>query len=257
MNGAFYIGAVGLDAQQNALNVVANNIANINTTAFKRQVVQFSALVSSMSGAQSDPATQTGEAASGAGVAVGATPTIWTQGALTQTGQPLDLAIQGDGFLEVLGPAGSNMLWRGGTLEVNPDGYLAVSDGTVLRAMISVPQGAQGLTISPTGAVTAQISGSGTVRQIGQLDIALARDPSSLVQQGSGYYEAPDAGGTLVVKPGEEGGGIFVQGSLETSNVQLTDEMTNLLLVQRAYGASAQVVQAGDQLMSIVNGLRR
>jgi flagellar basal-body rod protein FlgG len=255
MNGAFYIGAVGLDAQQQALNVVANNIANINTTAFKRQTVQFSSLVSSINGTQGDSTWQTSAAAGGAGVTVGATPTIWTQGALTQTGQTLDLAIQGDGFLEVLGPAGSSMLWRGGTLSVNSDGYLATSDGTVLRAMISVPQSSQNLTISPTGAVTAQVNGA--VRQIGQLDIALARDPSSIVQESSGYYDSPDAGGVLVVKPGDEGGGTFVQGSLETSNVQLTDEMTNLLLVQRAYGASAQVVQAGDQLMSIINGLRR
>src|SRR5580698_3134355 len=122
MNGAFYIGAVGLNAQQQALNVVANNIAKINTTAFKRQTVQFSSLVSSINGTQDDSTWQTSAAAGGAGVTVGATPTIWTQGALTQTGQTLDLAIQGDGFLEVLGSAGSSMLWRGGTLSVNSDG---------------------------------------------------------------------------------------------------------------------------------------
>jgi flagellar basal-body rod protein FlgG len=255
MNGAFYIGAVGLDAQQQSLNVIANNIANINTTAFKRQVVQFSTLVSSAPFAQKDGDTT--QATSGAGVTVSATPRVWTQGTLSQTGQPLDLAIQGDGFLEVLGAAGNDTLWRGGTLEVNPDGYLATSDGTVLRAMISVPQGAQSLTISPAGAVTAQVSGSSQVKQIGQLDIALAKDPSSLVDQGGGYFAAPDESGIQVVKPGEEGGGTFVQGSLEASNVQMSDEMVNLLLVQRAYGANAQVVQAGDQLMSIVNGLRR
>lgn len=255
MNGAFYIGAVGLDAQQQALNVVANNIANINTTAFKRQAVQFASLVTAAARNNSDP--QFVAPTAGAGVAVGATPQIWTQGTLTQTGQPFDLAIQGEGFLQVMGASGSDLLWRGGTLAVNSDGYLTTSDGNVLKAMISVPRGASNLTIAPGGAVTAQINGSSQVRQIGQLEVALATDPSSLVNTGNGYYAASDAANALTVRPGEEGGGTFVQGSLETSNVQLTDEMTNLLLVQRAYGANAQVVQAGDQLMSIVNGLRR
>jgi flagellar basal-body rod protein FlgG len=260
MNGAFYIGAVGLDAQQQALNVVANNIANVNTTAFKRQMVQFSELVNAAhNSGDGDPAQNlaaTG-AISGAGVAVNTAPRDWSQGPLTQTGHPLDLAIQGDGFLEVMGPSGSNLLWRGGTLEVNADGYLATSDGNTLRAMISVPQGAQNLAIMPAGAVMAQISATGQTRQIGQLDIALAKDPASLADQGGGYFEAFDNSEVLSVKPGEEGGGTFVQGSLETSNVQLSNEMVNLLLVQRAYGANAEVVQAGDQLMSIANNLRR
>lgn len=257
MDGAFYIGAVGLDAQQQALNVVANNIANLNTTAFKRQTVQFSELVSPLTDRDSDAASRIRQITTGAGVSVAATPRVWSQGTLTQTGQPLDLAIQGEGFLEVLGPSGSDMLWRGGTLEVNQEGYLATSDGTTLKAMVSVPQGAQNLSISATGAITAQINGASQARQIGQLDIALAKNPASLVDQGGGYFEPSDGSGVVSVKPGEEGGGTFVQGSLETSNVQLSDEMVNMLMVQRAYGASAQVVQAGDQLLSIVNGLRR
>jgi flagellar basal-body rod protein FlgG len=254
MDGAYYIGAVGLDAQQQALNVVANNVANINTTAYKRQVVQFGTLVNAVRQA-SDDAVTPNQPFSGAGVAVTATPHVWTQGTLSQTGQPLDLAIQGDGFLEALGPAGTNLLWRGGTLQVNEDGYLATTDGTTLRAMISVPQGAQNLAISSTGAVSAQVNGA--TRQLGTLAIALAKDPANLVDDGGGYFEAPNAASTLVVKPGEEGGGTFVQGALETSNVQLSDEMVNMVLVQRAYSAAAQVVQAGDQLMSIVNNLRR
>jgi flagellar basal-body rod protein FlgG len=257
MNGAFYIGAIGLDAQQQALNVVANNIANLNTTAFKRQIVQFSELVSPLSNVGADPSSETRQATRGAGVTVAGTPRVWAEGTLTQTGQALDLAIQGDGFLETLGSAGTDMLWRGGTLQVNEDGYLATTDGTTLKAMISVPQGAQNLTISATGAVTAQINGASQPRQIGQLEIALAKNPASLVDQGGGYFEPSDGSGVISVKPGEEGGGTFVQGSLEGSNVQLSDEMVNMLMVQRAYGASAQVVQAGDQLMSIVNGLRR
>src|SRR5579862_4540702 len=133
MDGAFYIGAVGLDAQQQALSVVANNVANINTTAFKRQIVQFANLVSAFPPAGEDAVTQSSRVFGGAGVTVAATPHVWAAGTLSQTGQPLDLAIQGDGFLEALGPSGTNLLWRGGTLEVNEDGYLATSDGNVLQ----------------------------------------------------------------------------------------------------------------------------
>ncbi len=255
MNGAFYIGAVGLDAQQQALNVVANNVANINTAGFKRQSIQFADLVSPTQDLGENDTNLTSQIGGGAGVMLAATPHVWTQGPLTQTGKPLDVAISGDGFLEVLGPSGSNLLWRGGSLQVNQDGQLATADGNALRAMISVPQGAQNLLISSNGAVSAQI-GTET-KELGQLDIALAKDPSSLIDEGSGYYAAQDANDLTIVKPGEEGGGTFVQGSLETSNVSLSDEMVNLIVLQRAYGASAQVVQAGDQLMSIVNGLRR
>jgi flagellar basal-body rod protein FlgG len=254
MNGAFYIGAVGLDAQQQSLNVVANNIANINTTAFKRQTVQFSNLVVPAQTA----GTSTGGVAptTGAGAYVGATPFVWSQGTLTQTGQPLDLAIQGDGFLQAMGPGGADLLWRGGTLTIDANGRLATSGGQELSAMISVPATAQNLTIGTNGVVSAQL-GSGAVKELGQLQVALAKDPSALVAAGNGYYQCSDPGQMIVVTPGQEGGGQIIQGSLEGSNVTLTDEMVNLMLVQRAYGANAQVVQAGDQLASIVNQLRR
>jgi flagellar basal-body rod protein FlgG len=257
MNGAFYIGATSLDAQQRALEVVANNIANINTVGFKRSAVQFSELVAPVRDADGNPVAAADNANNLAGVMVGGTPHVWTQGDLKQTGQQLDLAINGDGFLELMGPGGQSLLWRGGTMKVNEDGYLAAGDGTPLRAMISVPQGASSLTIGADGVVSALVNGQTQSQQIGQLELVMAKDPNSLIDTGNGYYQASDAGETYSAKPGLDGGGTLVQGSLETSNVQLTDEMTNLLLVQRAYAANAQVVQAGDQLMSIVNDLRR
>jgi flagellar basal-body rod protein FlgG len=257
MNGAFYIGAVSLDAQQRALEVVANNIANINTAGFKRSAVQFSELVAPARDAGGDPVAAADNATNLAGVMVGGTPHVWTQGDLKQTGQQLDLAISGDGFLELMGAGGQSLLWRGGTMKVNEDGYLAAADGTPLRAMISVPQGASSLAISSDGVVSALVSGQTQSQQVGQLELVMAKDPNSLIDMGNGYYQASDAGETYAAKPGQDGGGTLVQGSLESSNVQLADEMTNLLLVQRAYAANAQVVQAGDQLMSIVNDLRR
>lgn len=257
MNGAFYIGALGLDAQQRALDVVANNIANINTIGFKRQTTRFSELVASQRDGDDMPLAQSGLNETMSGVAVTGTPHVWSQGEITVTGQPYDLAISGNGFLELMGPSGRPVLWRGGTLKVNEDGYLAASDGTVLRSMVSVPQGATNLTIAPNGIVSALVDNAAQPRQIGRIDIAMVKDPDTLVDDGAGYYEASDPASVLTAEPGQEGSGQLVQGALESGNVQLTTEMVTLMLLQRAYAADAQVVQAGDQLMSIANELRR
>jgi len=257
MNGAFYIGAIGLDAQQRALEVVANNIANINTTGFKRSGVSFSELIAPTQNDADLPVALANRASMMSGVAITSTPHVWTQGDLKQTGRQLDLAIDGQGFIELLGSTGQPLLWRGGSLKVNEDGYLSAADGTAMRAMISVPQGVTALAISRDGTVSAQISGASESQKLGQLDLVMVKDPDSLVDAGSGYYEPSDPAGVYTVQPGEDGGGTFAQGALESANVQLTDEMTTLLLTQRAFAANAQVVQAGDQLMSIVNSLRR
>ena len=256
MNGAFYIGAIGLDAQQRALEVAANNVANINTAAFKRSTAQFSEMVAPLRD-KDDLALSQIDNTRLQGVMLNAAPVVWSQGALQQTGQSLDLAINGDGFLELAGPAGRSLLWRGGTLKVNSDGYLAATDGTPLRAMISVPQGASTITVGSDGAVSALVGGDSAAQQIGQIDLVTVGSPDSLVNTGNGYFETDGETRLATVKPGEENSGVLVQGSLESSNVQLTDEMTAILLTQRAFGANAQVVQAGDQLMSLVNQLRR
>jgi len=255
MNGAFYVGAVGLDAQQRALDVVANNIANINTTAFKRSTVRFSELVSPMRDGDGLPLAPLRREGTLAGATIASTPLVWTQGPLRQTGSTTDLAVSGDGFIELMGPSGRELLWRGGGLQVNADGYLAATDGTPLQAMISVPNGATGLSIAADGTVSASVNGA--AQQLGQIDLVMPRATEDLVSVGNGYYESADSSRLDAVRPGQDGVGTLVQGSLESSNVELTDEMTNLLMLQRAFAANAQVVQAGDQLMSIVNGLRR
>jgi flagellar basal-body rod protein FlgG len=257
MNGAFYIGALGLDAQQKALEVVANNIANINTPAFKRQVVRFTELVAPARDAGDLPVAQSDASADVSGVVVGATPRVWSQGDLNPTGQPMDLAINGQGFIEMFGPSGRNLLWRGGTLEVNADGYLAASDGTPLRAMISVPQGATNLAIASDGTVSAIVDGAAQPRQLGRIDLVMVKDANQLTDDGGGYFEAADPTMTYTARPGEEGGGALMQGAVEGGNVQLSSEMITLMLLQRAFAADAQVVQAGDQLMLIANELRR
>lgn len=257
MNGAFYVGATGLRAQQRALDVTANNIANMNTPAFKRSEVRFSELVST----PYDPAGGLriqGEDLSSTlqGVRTSTSSRVFTQGDLRQTGKPLDLAIDGDGFIELIGPGGQDALWRGGTLKVNADGYLAAANGMPLKGMISVPAEASTISIGRDGRVQAQIKGEAPA-EIGRIDLVLPKDLSALTAQGEGLYHVENAADLVTVAAGEDGGGVLTQGSIEVSNVELSDEMVTLLLMQRAYSANAQVVQAGDQLMGIVNSLKR
>ncbi|MFI4973087.1 MAG: flagellar hook-basal body protein [Caulobacterales bacterium] len=256
MNGAFYIGATGLAAEQRALEVIANNIANINTPAFKRAEVRFSELVAENGGTSDQPLTTNGLAPL-LGVMVDSSPRLFAQGEITQTGKPLDLAIDGDGFIELMGPGGQAMLWRGGTLQVNSDGYLAGANGLPLKAMISVPTGSSQLSVGSDGKVQALLPGQTSPTEIGQIDLALPKDMTTLQSMNNGLYQTASESDLLTVAPGQDGGGVISPGALESSNVQLADEMITLLLLQRAYAANAQVVQAGDQLMSIANSLRR
>jgi flagellar basal-body rod protein FlgG len=256
MNGAFYIGAVGLDAQQRALEVFANNVANINTTAFKRSSVHFSELVSSSRDINGRAAVQF-DSSHLQGATMAGAPIVWSQGALQQTGQAWDVAIKGEGFMELAGPSGRTLLWRGGTLKVNSDGYLATSDGIPLKNMISIPQGVSTIAIGSDGAISAATGTDDGIQQIGQIELMMPDSFDAVAAAGQGYFEADGGGRLISVKPGEEGSGLMAQGALEASNVQLADEMTSILLAQRAFGANAQIVQAGDNLMSIVNQLRR
>lgn len=253
MNGAFYIGATGLAAQQRALEVISNNITNLNTPAYKRSQVRFSELVS----------PQQGEAASEleaglAGVMSEQALREFSQGEIKPTGRPLDIAINGEGFIELMGPGGQTMLWRGGALHVNSDGYLAAANGMPLKALISAPLDAGAITISPDGQVRAASGASGAAStDLGRIELVRAKDATNLKVLGDGLYQAGSDADLIQAAPGEDGAGLITSGALEGSNVQLTDEMVTLMLLQRAYAASAQVVQAGDQLMAIANNLRR
>jgi flagellar basal-body rod protein FlgG len=256
MNGVFHIGATGLHAQDRALTIVANNITNMNTPGFKRGEVRFSELVGPTPGAQGADPSAPLSAAEMFGVSAGSTARVFQQGELRPTGNPLDIAINGEGFIELVGPDGQTMLWRGGTLGVNQEGFLTGANGLPLKAMISVPEGATSLTIDASGEVRALAAGETEPTSIGHIDLILCRDMAGLFGMEGGLYRA-GAEGDLVSGEAGEQGGTFVQGSMEMSNVELTDEMVALMMMQRAYAASAQVVQAGDQLMAIANGLKR
>jgi len=257
MNGAFYIGATGLLAQQGAVDIVGHNIANVNTVAFKRGIADFATLVASAPSAvratssapSGDPVDQ--------GVMLVSGLRTFSQGELRETGNAMDLAIRGEGFVELQSAGGEPLLWRGGTLHVDDDGHLAVASGETLKATIAVPSDATGITIDAEGRIRATVPDRAESVELGQLELVLAADVRALRPRGEGIFEADENAALTRLKPGEERAGAMVQGFLERSNVQLSDEMVNLLIFQRAYAANARVVQAGDELMGIVNGLRR
>lgn len=245
MNDAFYISGVGLGAQERALGTVANNIANLNTQGFKRSSVEFTELLS-----------PDASRSLSAGVIVAEQLQMSEQGALEQTGQKLDLAIDGDGFIEVLGPNGQSLLWRGGHLRVGSDGYLQTSSGYVLRDMINVPVEAVDISIQSGGVVVSGEAG-GDLTELGQISLVRLDDLSQLERVQNGLYLANKDASLLSVLPGELGAGSLVQGSVERSSVDLNREMVGMMIIQRAYASNAQVLQAADRLMSIANSLRQ
>ena len=255
MNGAFEVGAAALKAQQRALEIHANNVANVNTPAFKRVDARFSEVL-----ARQGEGTGTGDAAAGVspfgGVRVVPGEMLFTPGDMRPSGNPLDLAVAGRGLIEVSGPGGQNMLWRGGRLRVEDDGLLATVDGYALRADIVVPADAEALTIGADGVVSMRSSGGETV-EIGQIGLVVSDREDAFERLDSGYYRAADDARLSDARPGEDGAGTLAQGSVEQSNVELAAEMIAMLTVQRAFAADAQILQAADQLASITNNLRR
>jgi flagellar basal-body rod protein FlgG len=168
----------------------------------------------------------------------------------------MDLAISGRGFVELMGPRGQTMLWRGGALSIQEDGLLATQDGIALRALITVPADATDLRIDAAGAVTAH-GADGADLQLGAIELVRLADMSAIETLDAGLYAVGESAQLTRLPAGEEGSGVFVQGAIEQSNVELNDEMVRLMIVQRSYAANAQVVQAADQLASITNSLRR
>lgn len=257
MNGAFYVASVGLQSQQRALDIIANNIANINTPTFKRAEIRFSEVLASRAAADSTRADPTDADLSGGGVSVDTAAMVNEAGPIDTTGHAMDVAIDGQGFIELMGPAGQTLLWRGGTMKINDDGLLAAANGMPLKAAITVPDDASAITIGSDGTVRAITGDGATPTELGQIGLVKVDDTSSFTRLDGGLYRVDNDARVADAQPGEDGTGMLVQGGIERSNVEMTTEMVQMMLVQRAYGANAQVVQAADQLMAIANGLRR
>jgi flagellar basal-body rod protein FlgG len=257
MNGAFSIGAVGLDAQQKALDTIANNISNMATSGFKRTEVRFTEVLANQ---PDDGVPRAGLGAAGvtsSGVRSDLLQLIDEQGKVESTGNPLDLAVNGQGFIEVMGPGGQTLLWRGGRLKVGEEGRLMTAAGLELKANITVPTDTTNLEVGSDGVVRAKAGAAEELVEIGQIMLVKVEDSTTVEPVDGGFYRLQDGVQLTDAKPGDDSAGVLVQGSLERSTVELNQEMVDLLMVQRAYAANAQVVQAADQFMSLANQLRR
>lgn len=252
MIDALFISATGLRSQQQQIDVISNNVANLQTPGFKKSRVAFAAMTQApVEGALPTDATGLGSTV----LSVGA---VFTAGPLQPTGNPLDLAIDGPGLLEVLDPAGERRYSRAGRLVVDGEGFLSLPSGHRLSAAIQIPPDATDVRISREGEVLARLSGSDEDTPLGQIDLALVPSLEGLSALGENLFALTEASGEPTLgRPGEAGAGSIQQGYLESSNVDMVDEMTALVLAQRAYQLNARLLQASDQILETLNNLRR
>jgi flagellar basal-body rod protein FlgG len=259
MNLSLYSAATGMEAQQLNLNTIANNLANVNTPGFKRSKIEFQDLLYQKpraSGTDSGGGNlvPTGTEV-GNGSRVASTSKVFTQGQLTNSGEQLDVAIQGDGFFEVQKPDGTLAYTRDGSFKLNAQGQVVTTDGLpVLSGFQNVPSGAT-LTIAQNGQVTVQsASGSQTYR----LTLTRFANPSGLQSLGGNLYAETAASGTPETgNPGEQGFGSTIQGYIENSNVNIVEEMVNLIIAQRAYEINSKSVQTSDEMLQNVANMKR
>lgn len=260
MNLSLYSAATGMEAQQLNLNTIANNLANVNTAGFKRSTIEFQDLLYQRprnAGAEAGGGNQVPTGIEvGNGSRVASTSKVFTQGQLNNTGERLDLALQGDGFFEVQRPDGTTGYTRDGSFKVSATGQVVTTDGMpVLSGFQNVPTGTTGITISESGEVTYQTpSGSQSFR----LTLARFANPAGLQSLGGNLYAETTASGTAETgQPGEQGYASVMQGYIETSNVNIVEEMVNLIVAQRAYEVNSKSIQTSDEMLQNINQLKR
>lgn len=261
MMRALYTSATGMIAQQFHMDVVSHNLANVNTVGFKKSRADFQDLMYQTmrpAGATvSEGAAVPAPLEVGLGVRPVATVTQFTTGAFQQTGNPLDVAIEGDGFFKIQTPAGVAYT-RDGSFKTDAQGSLVNSDGYKLQPDIRIPDGAQLISIGKDGTVTAVVGGAGEPTVLGQIQLVRFTNPAGLSHSGGNAWTVSAASGTPAEgTPGTEGFGKLSQNTLEMSNVQIVEEMVNMITAQRAYETNSKSIQTADEMLSTANNLRR
>ncbi|MBU1396725.1 MAG: flagellar basal-body rod protein FlgG [Gammaproteobacteria bacterium] len=251
---SLWIAKTGLDAQQTQMDVISNNLANVSTSGFKRARAVFEDLLYQtirQPGAQSSEQTQLPSGLQiGTGVKPVATERIFTQGNLQQTGNAKDVAIQGNGFFQVLMPDGTTSYSRDGSFQADANGQLVTSSGYAVQPAITIPADTQSLTIARDGTVSITQPGSATPVTIGTLQLAMFINPAGLQSLGENLYgETASSGTPSANAPGSNGAGLLNQGYVETSNVNVVEELVNMIQTQRAYEINSKAIQTSDQML--------
>ncbi len=254
MNQALWVAKTGLDAQQTRMTVVSNNLANVNTTGFKRGRAVFEDLIYQnvrQPGGQSSQDTQLPSGLTlGTGVRVVATEKMFTQGNVVQTGNALNMAIQGRGFFQVLLPDGTLSYTRDGSFQKNAQGEMVTANGYQLQPSITIPEGAQSVTIGTDGVVSAALAGQASPVQVGSVQLADFTNPTGLQPRGENLFlETASSGSPQAGTPGLNGLGSILQGSVEGSNVNVVEELVNMIETQRAYEMNSKAISTNDQML--------
>ena len=260
---ALWTAASGMSVQQTNLDVIANNIANANTNGFQKSRVDFQDL---MYQTTTQPGSQAGASTLvptglqlGLGVRTASNEIIFTQGDFSNTGNPLDMVIQGRGFFQIKTPTGETAYTRAGSFQLDATGNIVDPNGNPLQPQIAIPAAAQAITIATDGTVSFTLPGQNAAQTAGQISLANFQNPAGLNSIGQSYYLPTDASGAALigVPGGTDGIGTILQGYVEQSNVSVVDEFINLISSQRAYEANSKVVKAADDMYSQVNNLTR
>lgn len=254
MMKSLWIAKTGLTAQQAQLDVISNNLANVATSGFKRSRAVFEDLMyqtTRAAGAQSSQQTQVASGMQvGTGVRPVATERLFTQGNLQQTSNPKDVAIQGSGFFQVLMPDGTTAYTRDGSLQINAEGQLVTASGYPVQPAVTLPANVTSMTIGSDGTISIQPAGSSQHTQVGALQVAQFNNPAGLESRGENLYaETPASGAPNTVTPGSNGAGVLMQGYVETSNVNVVEELVNMIQTQRAYEINSKAINTADQML--------
>ena len=260
---ALYSAASGMNAQQLNVDNIANNLANANTAGYKMRRAQFQDLLYQN---MVQPGANAGQQTTvptglqlGLGTRASSNEIIFTQGNFSQTNNPLDVVIQGNGFFQVRRPTGDLAYTRDGSFQLDKNGVMVDSSGNPLEPQITIPANAQSITIAPDGTVSYLTPGQANAQQAGQIQLASFQNPAGMNSIGKNLYQPTDASGdpTVAAPGGQEGLGSLMQGYTEQSNVSIVDEFINLISAQRAYEANSKVVKAADEMYQQVNNLKQ
>lgn len=252
--------ATGMIAQQNYLDVISNNIANVNTTGFKKTRVEFQDLLSQ---AQKSPGAMLNQGTFqpvgveiGLGVKTAATTRMFNQGVAISTGRNLDVSIEGEGFLQVMKEDGSLAYTRDGSLKMDAMGQLCTTDGLLIQPQTSIPRDASEINITADGNISVKIGSNTTQQIVGQLQLVKFQNPSGLLSVGHNLYiETPGSGTPIQDTPGQNGMGTINQGFLEGSNVQIVDELISLIKAERAFESNSKVINSSSSILQATNRL--
>lgn len=263
MMRSLWTSATGMKAQDFNISVITNNLANVNTTGFKKNRADFQDLLYQTLREAGTPVAEGLQVPNGIQAGMGvrpvATQKIFSQGDFQQTENPLDLTIEGDGFFKILMPDGSFAYTRDGAFKLDSTGTIVTSDGFRLQPEIVIPENATGISIGIDGTVTAKFANGEPDQALGQITIVRFINPAGLKNIGRNLFVTTEASGNEVGPgiPGEDGRGTIQQGYLEMSNVKVVDEMVAMIVAQRAYEANSKGITTSDQMLSIANNLKR